>query len=120
MIFLLKLSQSKNLYLHSPKQKEPVTQSNKLQLPPRKGQHMRDTLYATELARATYYDARIERLHVKETGDEQIRFSWWPNDKMAQRPLDLTEEDLLKLFAEAIKEDVFTDSFKNELSKLLT
>lgn len=81
---------------------------------------MRDTKYAKEKARGTLGNARIEKLYVKEAEEIQIRFSWWPNDKMALRPLDLTEEDLLKLFANAIEEGVFTDSFKSDLAKLLT
>ena len=35
------------------------------------------------------------------------------------RPLDLPEEDLLKLFDDAIKNNVFSDSFKYGLVKLL-
>jgi len=35
------------------------------------------------------------------------------------RPLDFSEEDLLKLFEEALKNGVFSDSFKYGLAKLL-
>ena len=82
---------------------------------------MRDTDYARELARGTFEDARIERLYVKEADEEQIRFSYWKvGKKFVPRPLDLTEEDLLKLFADAIKENVFIHSFKSDLAELLT
>ena len=81
---------------------------------------LRDTKYARERARACYGDARIELLYIKAEEEEQIRFSWWPNGKMAQKPLDLTEEDLLRLFGEAIKENIFSKSFKRNLAKLLS
>ena len=43
---------------------------------------MRDTKYATELAMASISfpagdQARIERIHIKEIGQDEIRFSWW-------------------------------------------
>jgi hypothetical protein len=63
---------------------------------------MRDTSYATEIARASIgFDAanegRIERIHVKEQGQDEIRFSCWKDGRMTPRPLDLSENDLLTL-----------------------
>ena len=63
---------------------------------------MRDTPYASEIARASIgFDAanerRIERIHVKEQGQDEIRFSWWKDGRMTPRPLDLSEKDLLTL-----------------------
>ena len=80
---------------------------------------MRDTKYAKELARAEFKDCRIERLLVKEGGKEEIRFSWWPDGKMAVRPLDMPEDELLLLLQKAFSEKVFTDSFKLGLIKSL-
>jgi hypothetical protein len=48
-----------------------------------------------------------------------VRFSWWPNGNIANRPLDIPEPDLLTLFAEAIRQGVFTDRFLKDLTKLL-
>jgi hypothetical protein len=38
---------------------------------------------------------------------------------MANRPLDLPEPQLLELISKAIKEDVFTESFLQDLTKIL-
>ncbi|MBT9149713.1 MAG: hypothetical protein AAGB97_09505 [Dehalococcoidia bacterium] len=80
---------------------------------------MRDTEYAKELATGSIGYAKIERLYVKEQQEEEIRFSWWKDSKLMMRPLDLPEEDLLKLFDDALKNNVFSDSFKYGLVKLL-
>jgi len=84
---------------------------------------MRDTPYATERASAEVADCRIERIFVKAENDgkgqEEIRFSWWPEGRMANRPLDLPEEMLLELMGEAIHRGVFTEPFLQGLTKLL-
>jgi hypothetical protein len=84
---------------------------------------VRETAYARELARAVLEypggEVRIERLYVKDPGQEEIRFSWWPDGKMAQRPLDLPEDDLLALFKKGIQQNVFTPSFLQSLKRLL-
>lgn len=80
---------------------------------------MRDTKYATELATVEVNECRIERILVKEFGRPEIRFSWWPEGRMANRPLDLPEEDLLILMKEAIAKGVFSDTFKFGLVKVL-
>ena len=85
---------------------------------------MRDTEYATELATATIaFDAanegKIERILVKEYGQDEIRFSWWKDGRMMMRPLDLAEDDLLKLMHNAIQADVFTPEFRSKLRELL-
>lgn len=72
---------------------------------------MRDTPYAKELARADVGGQRIERLYVKESGAEEIRFSWWKDGRMQARPLDLPEHELLALFREAVQQRVFSDHF---------
>src|SRR3954471_5309995 len=57
---------------------------------------LRDTDYATELARAVLTfpsgdEARIERLFVKSQNQIEIRMSWWKDGKLQPRPLDLGE-----------------------------
>lgn len=80
---------------------------------------MRDTAYATELATAEIGGCRIERLYVKGQDQEEIRFSWWVDGKMANRPLDVPEAELLPLFREAIKKGVFSAEFLKELHSVL-
>ena len=80
---------------------------------------LRDTDYATELARGEYGDTRIERLRIKETKEEEIRFSWWPEGKMAMRPLDLPETELIELLRKGIENQVFSDHFIIELKTLI-
>jgi hypothetical protein len=68
---------------------------------------MKDTEYATELGTASSSlpnneGARFERLYVKGMAEEEIRFSWWKEDRIIPRPLDLTEEHLLQLFGIAL------------------
>ncbi|MGD0930491.1 MAG: hypothetical protein ABR902_07565 [Candidatus Korobacteraceae bacterium] len=86
---------------------------------------MRDTKYARELREPAVKkwpggsEGRIERLYVKGTKKEEIRFPWWKNGKITTRPLDLPEDDLAELFAEAVAKDIFTDSFRLKLRSLL-
>ena len=80
---------------------------------------MRDTPYATELATAELHDCRIERIFVKESGYDEIRFSWWPEGNMANRPLDLPETDLLDLMSAAMQARVFSSTFLAGLARLL-
>lgn len=80
---------------------------------------MRDTDYATELATAEIGENRLERLFIKETATEEVRFSWWKDGKMMMRPLDLPESELLPLLRQAIETGVFTDAFLRELHSLL-
>jgi hypothetical protein len=85
---------------------------------------MRDTQYATELATGTIaFDAvnegKIERILVKEYGQDEIRFSWWKDGRMMMRPLDLTEDDLLILVGNGIQAGVFTPEFRKKLKELL-
>ena len=86
---------------------------------------MRETKYAVELTEPASRhfpngdEARIEKLHIKKTGEEEVRFSWWKDGKMLPRPLDLSENDLLLLLREAFSKDVFTPLFKESLRELL-
>jgi hypothetical protein len=82
---------------------------------------VRDTTYAQELCEPGIQrfpsgsEARIEKLHIKESGEKEIRFSWWKDGKMVPRPLDLSEDDLIALFKDAFDKGVFTDTFKANL-----
>jgi hypothetical protein len=80
---------------------------------------MRDTDYATELATVDDGGCRIERLLVKSSNTEEIRFSWWKDGRMMMRPLDLPEDQLLRLFQAAIKGGVFTPDFLLSLHSAL-
>ena len=82
---------------------------------------MRDTDYATELSYARDVDGHcIERLHIKAYDRPEIRFSWWKENRLVMRPLDLPEDRLLPLFAAAMAEGVFTDAFLRGLQDVLT
>ena len=55
-------------------------------------------------------EGRIERLRFKKgtvAGKVGVRFSWWKNDKMAPRPLDVSEDELLKVMKDSIQQGVF-------------
>ena len=79
----------------------------------------RDTDYAREIVSVENNGCKIERLFVKELNQEEIRFSWWKNGRMMNRPLDLPEDELLVLLELACNENVFTDEFKLKLIKIL-
>ena len=65
--------------------------------------------------------AKAELLLINEKAREEIRFSWRTQEgtRFQRAPLDMIESDWLKLFAEAVKEKIFSDSFRLELIKLL-
>jgi hypothetical protein len=80
---------------------------------------MRDTDYAREEATAAVDEFRVERIFVKAENQIEIRFSWWPDGKMANRPLDLPEPMLLDLIKEGIRQRVFSGAFLSALGRLL-
>ena len=87
---------------------------------------LRDTRYARELAAAKLPSGpggkafvAIERIHVKQADQVEIRFSSWEGTKMLPRPLDLPEEELLPLLGAALQEGVFSESFAQGLRTLL-
>lgn len=82
---------------------------------------MRDTSYARELVPPAItrsedgiHESRMERLLIKETATEEIRFSWWKDGNMAVRPLDLPQEELLSLLVAGFG-TVLTDDFLADL-----
>jgi len=86
---------------------------------------MRETNYAVELCEPGIRrfpagdEARIEKLHIKQSGEEEVRFSWWKDGNLVPRPLDLSEDDLILLLKDAIEKDVFTPIFKQKLRSML-
>jgi hypothetical protein len=87
---------------------------------------MRETPYATELCDPGVVrwpeideEARMERLRIRDSGQIEIRFSWWKGGKMVPRPLDLEENQLITLFADAINNNVFSREFLTDLRRLL-
>lgn len=76
---------------------------------------LRDTDYATELSHAALADGdsevRIERLRIKASGEEEIRFSWWRQGRLIPRPLDLPESQLVALVARAVAGGVLSPGF---------
>jgi hypothetical protein len=85
---------------------------------------MRDTAYASEIATASIAfdganEAKIEHIHVKDQGQDEIRFSWWKDGRIMMRPLDLPENDLLRLLDNAIKGGIFTPDFRAKLRNML-
>ena len=70
---------------------------------------LRDTYYAEELvepARVQFPEkggeGRLERIRIKETNNVEIRLSWWKDGHMINRPLDLSERDLMTLLGRAV------------------
>ena len=69
-------------------------------------------------------EARLERLFVKARGEEEIRFSWWCLNKngvlgFANRPLDLNEDELFRLFKIAMTNGVLSENFRAKLKAIL-
>lgn len=88
-------------------------------------QRLRDTRYARELAAAKLSSGPggktfvgIERIHVKQTDQIEIRFSSWEGTRMLPRALDLPEEELLPLEA-ALRAGVFTETFARGLRSVV-
>ena len=79
----------------------------------------RSTPYAAELASAEFAECRIERIFVKETLSEAIRFSDWRGRRFNQRPMDMPEDELLVLIGDAIAAGVFSRGFLADLCAVL-
>lgn len=62
---------------------------------------------------------KIERLPIEETGQVQIRFSVWSQEKMLQRPLSLTEKELVALLQTAIQEGILSQDFTSVLHSII-
>ncbi len=89
---------------------------------------LRNTPYAKELASPAGIafpdgsEGRLEYLQFKTgaaRGKDGYRFSWWREGRMLPRPLDLTEEELLKLLKKALQKNVFSYRFVENLRTML-
>lgn len=54
---------------------------------------------------------RIERLLIKSSGQEGIRLSSWPEGQMANRPIDVPEDEFIELLAQGITQGVLSPRF---------
>ncbi|SEB27624.1 hypothetical protein SAMN03159332_6292 [Paenibacillus sp. 276b] len=67
--------------------------------------------------------AAIQKIFVKGKARHEIRFAWYKNKNgkyyFQARPLDLTESDLLSVFASALKNEVFSPEFIRDLKNML-
>ncbi len=72
---------------------------------------MADTDYARERASVAVGNNRLERLGVKPEQREEIRLSCWPDGHMANRPLDLAEDELIALLARGIQGRILSGQF---------
>ncbi len=66
----------------------------------------------------------IEKIFVKSLNQEEIRFAYFKDtfrkkQQLIIRPLDLTEDDLIKLIKESIKKNVFSNEFISNLRGIL-
>jgi hypothetical protein len=89
---------------------------------------LRNTAYAEELAEPAVIvfpggsEGRIEYLKFKQgdvSGEDGYRFSWWRDARLLPRPLDVTEEECLRLFETAVQRGVFAESFLKGLRAIL-
>jgi hypothetical protein len=69
------------------------------------------TSYAEELQRTTIGEMRVERIFIFAEDQEEIRLSWWPKGRFANKPVDLPETMLADLIAKAINEGTISRRF---------
>jgi hypothetical protein len=86
----------------------------------------RDTKLTRELAAAKLPagppatgQVAIERIHIKKTDREEIRFSRWEGAKLLPRALAIREEELLPLLEAAVRAGVFSPEFVGGLRRAL-
>ena len=73
--------------------------------------------YCALLAYADLGGARIERIFIKETREQAVRFRRMGRD--AVRPLELPEDELLILLGDAVAAGVFSKGFLADLLAVL-
>ena len=66
----------------------------------------------------------IEKIFVKDLNQEEIRFVYFKDtyrqeEQLVPRPLDLPEDDLIKLIELSIKQNVFSKEFVEKLKVTL-
>jgi hypothetical protein len=87
-------------------------------------QKLRETRFLRELAVAKLpvggkAFAAVERIYVKKTKRDEIRFSLWQGAKMQAKPLGLPEAELLPLLKTGLEAGVFSDDFIGGLREAL-
>lgn len=87
-----------------------------------------ETKYCIVLRQAKIRDGNraygIEKIFVKSLNQEEIRFVYFKDtfrkeQQLIARPLDLTEDDLIKLIKESIKKNIFSKEFVSNLRGIL-
>lgn len=88
----------------------------------------KETKYCIVLKQAKIRDGNvaygIEKIFVKELNQEEIRFVYFKDtfrkeQQLIARPLDLPEDDLIKLIKSSIKKNVFSKEFLSNLREIL-
>ena len=64
-------------------------------------------------------EVKIEKLPIDEIGREHIRFSVWSQEEMLNRPLTLTEKELVTLLQKAIQQGVLSQDFISMLRSFI-
>lgn len=93
---------------------------------------VKETRYCKVLRQAKIRDNDvaygIEKIFVKELNQEEIRFVYFKDiikgsimmeEQLVARPLDLPEDDLIKLVELSIKQNVFSKEFISKLKEIL-
>lgn len=93
---------------------------------------IKETRYCKVLRQAKIRDNNvaygIEKIFVKELNQEEIRFAYFKDiikgsiikeEQLVARPLDLPEDDLIKLIELSIKQNVFSKEFISKLKDIL-
>ena len=93
---------------------------------------VKETRYCKVLRQAKIRDNNvaygIEKIFVKELNQEEIRFAYFKDiikgsimkeEQLVARPLDLPEDDLIKLMKVSIKQNVFSKEFVCKLKGIL-
>ncbi len=96
------------------------------------GKAVKETRYCKVLRQAKIRDNDvaygIEKIFVKELNQEEIRFVYFKDiikgsimmeEQLVARPLDLPEDDLIKLVELSIKQNVFSKEFISKLKEIL-
>ena len=88
----------------------------------------KETKYCIVLKQAKIRDGNvaygIEKIFVKELNQEEIRFVYFKDtirmeEQLVARPLDLPEDDLIRLMELSIKQNVFSKEFVGKLKDIL-
>ena len=89
---------------------------------------IKETRYCKVLRQAKIRDNNvaygIEKIFVKDINQEEIRFVYFKDtvkmeEQLVARPLDLPEDDLIRLIELAIKQNVFSKEFIANLKEII-